>query len=297
MTRIYVDTTRLIDFYEVADDKIVQIEQLIKHKTKLVLTEQTLTEFRRRRVQALIDLSKGLKKTIDDDRPKTVAIVQRLEAFKDLTRLYKAKAKEIFDFLQKLIDDEKEDPVAQQILGLSDDPTVIYLPLTDTAIDQAKRRKLLGNPPSSPDKYTIGDEVIWELLLAGLTEDLIVVTRDATYHQNFPLLNREYQRKSGNKLLLVAEKLSEALAKVGAEPAAELIQTEIKEQDAFQRYWSEVSRKSLGLDKLLQILNASLAEPGMEPAIRPTTDNNPIAATEGTTKGATEGMVGPINEK
>jgi hypothetical protein len=52
MTRIYVDTTSLIDFYEVADDKIVQIEELIKHKTKLVLTEQTLTEFRRRRVEA-----------------------------------------------------------------------------------------------------------------------------------------------------------------------------------------------------------------------------------------------------
>jgi hypothetical protein len=39
---------------------------------------------------------------------------------------------------------------------------------------------LLGNPPSSPDKITIGDEVIWELLLAKLREDLIVVTGDGT---------------------------------------------------------------------------------------------------------------------
>lgn len=150
MAKIYVDTTRLIDFYTAADDKIVQVEELQKHKSSLVLTDQTITEFRHGRHEAVEELYKNFKRAIDDDRPKTVAVIQRLAAFKELMSVYREKGKEILAFLKKMIDDESEDSVTQGILSLRYD--VCYLKLSDDVILKAHKRKLLGNPPKTRDK-------------------------------------------------------------------------------------------------------------------------------------------------
>ena len=130
------------------------------------------------------------------------------------------------------MNDEQEDPVAKGILALPDDKAVCYLELSDDAFLKAQKRKLLGNPPSSPDQHTIGDEIIWELLLAKFREDLIIVTRDKTYEENLPLLKKEYKQETGFNLLLVTEKLSEAVERIGKEPTLELIEAEKKEEES-----------------------------------------------------------------
>jgi hypothetical protein len=48
MVKIYVDTNRLIDFYRAAPGKCIQLEELEKQKRNVVLTEQTITEFRKK---------------------------------------------------------------------------------------------------------------------------------------------------------------------------------------------------------------------------------------------------------
>src|SRR5262249_41383177 len=126
--------------------------------------------------------------------------------------------------------DEQKDPVAQKFLALVADPAVVKLPLSDQAIRLAQRRKLLGNPPCSPDKHSVGDEVIWELLIGSLKEDLIIVTKDHTFHDNLSLLREEYQHRTGHRLLLVTEKFSEALKTIGQAPTKELIEVEKKEE-------------------------------------------------------------------
>ena len=45
--------------------------------------------------------------------------------------------------------------------------------LTQKNIFYANNRKLLGNPPTSPDKHTIGDEIIWEMILENIKDDYI----------------------------------------------------------------------------------------------------------------------------
>lgn len=235
MAKIYIDTTRLIDFYRVTDDKIVQLEELQKHKSNLVLTEQTIAEFRRNRVTALKQLQAEFKKILDNERPPNAAIIQRLPAQKELIELSDKRRKEIFDYLNQLINDEKTDPIARGVLSLYGDPEVNIIDLKDVAIEKAHRRKLLGNPPCSPDKYTIGDEVIWELLLE-LKEDLIIVTRDSTYDNHFPILRDEYKDETGHNLLLVTGKLSEALKKIGETPPEELVKAEEKEDDVSTVY-------------------------------------------------------------
>jgi hypothetical protein len=115
-----------------------------------------------------------------------------------------------------MIDDEKQDVVAQKFLTIARDSTVTVVRLTDAVIELAHRRKLLGNPPCSPDKYTIGDEVIWELLLANMHEDLPIVTRDQTFHENVSLLSEEYQARTGSRLILITETFSHGLEAIGA---------------------------------------------------------------------------------
>ena len=237
MAKIYIDTTRLIDFYRVTDDKIVQLEELQKHKRNIVLTEQTRTEFRRNRVTVLKQLQAEFKKILDYERPPNAAIIQRLPARQELIELSDKRRKEIFDYLNQLINDENTDPIARAVLNLYGDPEVNRINLKDVAIEKAHRRKLLGNPPCSPDKYTIGDEVIWELLLE-LKEDLIIVTTDSTYDDNFPILRDEYKDKTGRNLLLITDKLSEAVKKIGEIPPEELVSAEEKE-DAWRR-WNQI---------------------------------------------------------
>jgi hypothetical protein len=235
MAKIYPDTNRFVDFYQVALDNIDVFDELQKYKGSLVLTEQTITEFRRNRVSTLKWLVTQFKKTIDVGSPYTTTVLRVLPGHKELTELmaaYKKKGEGVLEHLKQLIADEKKDPVAQKFLALAADPAVTKLNLTDQAIDRAHRRKLLGNPPCSPDKYSVGDEVIWELLIENMTEDLIVVTKDHTFHDNLSLLSEEYQQRTGRKLLLVTETFSVALETIGQAPTKELIEAEKKEQES-----------------------------------------------------------------
>jgi hypothetical protein len=234
MAKIYTDTNRFVDFYQAALDKIDVFDELQKYKGSLVLTEQTITEFRRNRVSTLNWLVTRFGKSLDVSAPYTTSLLKALPGHRELTELLdkcKKQGRTILEQLRQMIADEKKDPVAQKFLALAADGAVMKLKLTDEAVDKAHRRKLLGNPPSSSDKYSVGDEVIWELLLAKLKEDLIIVTKDHTFHENLSLLGEEYEQRTGRKLLLVTDKFGEALKTIGQAPTKELIEAEKKAKD------------------------------------------------------------------
>ncbi len=91
---------------------------------------------------------------------------------------------------------------------------------TDTIINKAIKRKYIGNPPVS-NKYTCGDEIIWETILEYCTNDLIIVTRDSTFEENFAFLKEEYKLKTGKDLEIV-NFISDAIRLLGNEPSLEL---------------------------------------------------------------------------
>jgi hypothetical protein len=232
MAKIYVDTNRFLDFYRGAQDKIVMFDELEKYKKALVLTEQTVTEFRRNRSRILDELISAFRNTVKAPPPYYSAVLEVLPGYKELCKInndYRDKVKVFLEQLKDLVSDDTKDPVAQKFLSLCRDASVIKVKLTEKAIAKAHRRKLLGNPPSSPDKYSVGDEVIWELLLAELKDDLLVVTRDKTFLENVSLLKEEYHQQTRRKLLLITEKFSEALKIIGETPTEELIEAEAEE--------------------------------------------------------------------
>lgn len=231
MARIYPDTNSFVDFYQAALENVDIFSELKSQAGRLVLTEQTVMEFRRNRVSTLKRVVSAFRKSVEIPPPYTTSVLRALPGHKELTEYcneYKRKAKEVLKSLERLVADEPADPIAKEFLGLVSDPSTLKLPVTDRAFEKAHRRKLLGNPPTSEQRYSCGDEVVWEVLLEGMKEDLIVVSRDHTYLDNVSLLQEEYASRTGKKLLLVTERLSEGLKALGEVPSKELIEVEDK---------------------------------------------------------------------
>ena len=163
MTKFYMDTNWFLNFFRQALDDLALLDELAKYKGTLIITRQTINEFLRNRVTTLKGVISEFKKSVDVPQPHTTALLRSFpehEELKSITKDYRKKAKEVSDYLQQVIEDDKKDPVAQKLLDLWADAAVTTLDPSDELVDKAFRRKLLGNPPTSPGKYTVGDELL-----------------------------------------------------------------------------------------------------------------------------------------
>src|SRR5450830_1410101 len=64
-----------------------------------------------------------------------------------------------------------DDPVLDAYENLTKICT--FIETKEELITKAKTRKILGNPPISPDRHSVCDELLWEELLEFCDEDLI----------------------------------------------------------------------------------------------------------------------------
>jgi hypothetical protein len=243
MTRIYIDTNVFLDFYQSAKDRMAIFQELLARADHIIVPEQTVREFRRNRAARLSKLAEMVEKSANI-HVYTTAIVREMPAFKEWEAArYAAKkhAKAIETQLRSWVIDESSDPVYRQFVKLYSQGTTMSTP--SDALAKAQQRKLLGEPPTSPDKYTAGDEIIWETLLALCNDDLIVVSRDHTFLDNESLLRSEFEAKGARRLLVVTDSLSHALRLVG-KPSAPIEQAEMEDvkQEADARKALETGR-------------------------------------------------------
>jgi len=233
MTRIYIDTNVFLDFYQSAKYRMAIFQELLARADCIVVPEQTVREFRRNRAARLIKLAELVEES-SKINVHTAAIVREMPAFKewkaarDATKMH---ARAIVTQLRNWAKDEASDPVYQQFENLYRQGTTMSTPAD--ALGKAQQRKLLGDPPTSPGKHTVGDEIIWETLLAVCNDDLIVVSRDRTFLDNESILRGEFNVEGKRHLLVVTDSLSEALKLVG-KPSKEITaaETEIKQEQA-----------------------------------------------------------------
>nr|WP_255424878.1 PIN domain-containing protein [Corallococcus sp. CA053C] len=250
VTRVYVDTNIFMDFYQSANDRLGVFEELRGRADKLITTEQTIAEFERNRAQRLSSLIDTFGKSIKI-QPHTTSVIKALEEWPLLIKKrdeFQNHAASIQSRLASFLADPSADPVYTKFLDLVKTEGVQTISTTDVLITRAHRRKLLGNPPSSPDKHTIGDELIWESLMEGCGEDLIIVSRDGTFTAHEAFLRDEYAKRTGKKLLGVVKTLALALELIGA--GSELIEEEEYElpgieDDDFESSWDTDARQSL----------------------------------------------------
>ena len=232
MAKIYIDTNIFIGFYQSSEDPISILDEIAEYSQHLVTSSQTINEFHRNRVGVLNKLIKNFRESAKFN-PFYTSLIKHLPEFDALIEVCqqaKEKSLAIVNSLEAAKKRER-DPVAIKFDMIFNHPSAIQIALSDRLIEKAHRRKLLGNPPTSSDKTTIGDEVIWEALLADVKEDLIIVTRDKTYINNLEILETEFQAVTRKKLILVTGKVSEALKKIGEIPPPRLVEEENRIED------------------------------------------------------------------
>lgn len=219
MFKIFIDTNIFFDFYRYnKNDNISNLKnEFRKYYDHFVNTRQSYDEFFRNRERTINDFIQTLNGQINPLYDGN--FLSSLDGFKDYYDNMKLANKSIQAMKEKcneLIFDSEKDPVYSLYSLFCN---VIY-ERTESTVDSAIKRKYIGNPPTS-NKTTCCDEIIWESILANCKDNLIIVTRDKTYHENYNFLKNEYKEKTGKELMIV-ELISEAICLLGDIPSSNL---------------------------------------------------------------------------
>lgn len=228
MAKVFFDTNVFLDFYQSTNDPVKLLSEIAKHKSYLVFTEQSASEFFRNRDTVLINTIEAYKKSVRVN-PYTTSILQELTEHKNAIKqrdLFNIETEKVIAKMANIIETKKDDPIYEIFNSVYHDESVLKYPIEADTLDLAHKRKLLGNPPTTDSKKTICDELHWEILLKYLDDDLIFVSRDGTFKNNRLLLASEFERRTKKKLLLITDKITDALKTLGEAPEPELVSAE-----------------------------------------------------------------------
>lgn len=230
MARIYIDSNVFLDFYQSATDRMSVFQEIAKRRECILVPEQTIREVRRNRALRLnwlaLQIEKNFKSNIH-----TTSLVREMPEFKAWQTARDAAGKELQKIALQLkawAKDESSDPVYQEFVKVYAYGTTMSTPRD--AIAKAQTRKLIGDPPTSPDKHSLGDEIIWETLLACCEDDLVIVSRDHTFLDNEGILRFEFENTTKKRLLAITPSLSNALELIGS-PSEAIADAERQNQD------------------------------------------------------------------
>ncbi|MGB4052538.1 MAG: PIN domain-containing protein [Methanoculleus sp.] len=227
MTSVCIDTNLFLDFYGTDEDPGEILAEIWILREHLVFPDIIFDEFLRNRSKVLDRIADGLRmrEAGEPDIPALLRENANVAALHRTGEEYNRALWALYGDIQGMVKDPAADPIARTFCELARDPAVRVLHRTEDLIVRAHHRKLLGNPPKSPGRDTIGDEVVWETLLANLGEDLIFVTRDLTYRYHATYLTEEYRKRAGGALE-ITDRVSDALKLVGKPPSPALVRFE-----------------------------------------------------------------------
>lgn len=240
--KILIDTNIFLDLYRSKKESLAILDLLYDNSDTIILTEQIVNEFYRNRVKVIREVKRVFEKEseVDSITSSFLDSIPNYSNFIQLHNSYKQQRQDIKSIMDGIISDITKDPVAEKFKlfvnkkNLGDN----IWKTTDTAIERAQRRKLLGNPPTS-DKYSIGDEINWEVVLENISEDIVIVGRDKTYNDNFEYLRYEYHKRTGRFINALDSRISSAFRFIGkdAEALEELENRQIEELKSYSDFW------------------------------------------------------------
>ncbi|MBO9732599.1 MAG: DUF4935 domain-containing protein [Chitinophaga sp.] len=243
--KILIDTNIYFDFYRSTNEGLNLLTEILEKSEHIILTDQIIQEFERGREKVIRDVQKNFDKESQLENFSS-SFLQDYPGFKELIAIqneYKTKRNEITAYIREILVDPSKDKVATAFKQLTDEAVkndrLLYT--TDEIIAKAQKRKLIGNPPSS-DKYSIGDEINWEIILSNLKEDIILVGRDNTYNDNFSFLRKDFHRGTGRLIYSKTTKITDAFQQIGVHLSKALVDAEeelIKtiKDSGFAEYW------------------------------------------------------------
>lgn len=216
VTKLFVDTNIYLDFYRAASDRLSLFDELKKLGDALIISEQGYKEFQRNRTIELTRLSAEIKRTTSISI-YTTAVLQDMVEHKEASNL-QSQVRTIGLQLMKKIGvmlepNPGDDPVLDAYKELI--KTSTFIKTKEELIGKAKIRKILGNPPTSPDRHSVCDELLWEELIEFCDEDLIIVSNDKTFTGNKKILTDEFSSTHPGKNLEIIKNVSDALKILG----------------------------------------------------------------------------------
>lgn len=227
--KILIDTNIYLDFYRSNKQALKLFDEMTNHLDKIILTDQIEFEFERNREPIIKKLLADFKNKskIDEFTTSYLLGLSEFSDFKDAQKNYAVHSKRVEGKIVDILKDRSKDPVARFFDDFvrEADTKGMKLQTTKGIIKRAQKRKLVGNPPSS-DKYSIGDEINWEIILENVKEDIVIVGRDNTYNLNISFLQKDYHLHTGYQIIKLTDKITEALSIVGITTTEELIDAE-----------------------------------------------------------------------
>ncbi|MEN2402120.1 PIN domain-containing protein [Flavobacterium sp. MC2016-06] len=247
--KILIDTNIFLDFYRSNSASIHIFSTLIENIDKFILTDQIIQEFERSREGVIKSVQERFQIESKLDNFSS-SYLQNLPEFKklvDIQRQYSAQQKIVSSSISEILKNSAKDPIAnyfKEFVNESLKRDKVYF-TTDEIISKAVKRKNIGNPPTS-SKFSLGDEINWEIILANIHEDIILVGRDNTYINNLTFLQKDFHKQTGYNVVDLTERISVALEKAGIEITEALIKEEdkviedLKHYDEFWKFKAQV---------------------------------------------------------
>lgn len=231
MTKFLIDTNTYLDFYRSNNDALQILDEVKNNKDNFIFSEQVFNEFMRNRITELENLKSNFRNSIKINiySSSILNTMPEYNKIQELKGSISEKAKNLIMVIEEMINDAHKDPVSNKISELYQTSGVQIINITDDDIIKAKKRKLLGNPPTSRDKTSIGDEVIWESLISKCECDIVIVSRDKTYTRNNDLLRTEFFNKTGKHLIQITDRITTALSLIGSMPSTRIVEIETKQ--------------------------------------------------------------------
>lgn len=240
--KILIDTNIFLDFYRSKNESLRILTEIINNSENVILTEQIVNEFYRNRTRVLREVKKVFEKESNVENISS-SFLDSLVDYADFQQLhnnFKQKRQEIKTKIDEIISDISSDPVAKEFKEFVDKKieNEELLSISDAAFKKAETRKKLGNPPAS-DKYSIGDELNWEIVLENINEDIVIVGRDKTYNENYEFLRHDFHKKTGRFINLLTNRISDAFNFVGKniEELNEIENQQIIELSTFSNFF------------------------------------------------------------
>ncbi|AFN33303.1 MULTISPECIES: PIN domain-containing protein [Klebsiella/Raoultella group] len=216
MTKLFIDTNIYLDFYRAASDRLSLFEELKKLRGTLIISEQGYKEFQRNRTVQLTKLSAEIERTTSTSI-YTTAVVKDMAEHKEAIHL-QSQIRKLGQALKMKIGVMLEPkPGDDPVLDAYEDLIKTSPPILtrEDLIAKAEVRKILGNPPTSPDRHSVCDELLWEELIYFCDEDLIIVSNDRAFTENKKILRDEFSKAHPGKNLEIVKSVSEALSILG----------------------------------------------------------------------------------
>ncbi|WP_300166208.1 PIN domain-containing protein [Methanofollis sp.] len=227
MTRIMIDTNIFLSLYESKEDPEEIFRDIMKVRASPVLPDVIFDEYLRNRDRALGSRARRIRNAAvpEDEMPDFLVQSPEYCRLQQRAGEYNRSIRDLVADIQMMIADPAGDPIFAALSRLYADPETTTLRWTRAHFERASQRKIIGNPPKSERKDMIGDELIREMVPDHMHEDLILITRDMMYRNPITYVRREYQERTGSRLM-VDERLSSALRQMGEEPSLALLRFE-----------------------------------------------------------------------